>query len=126
MSAGKNQLVRVIRYSYPQDDSIGGSVPSGTVIHDSVLVRIKPIRPTMALLEQGLETIKLFETSLSYVAKDVKETDELIVYEPVDSEYFNQSFRVISVRHPSLRPNDPRSDLSVVIRRREEAHGLQL
>lgn len=125
MTCGMNQLAKILRYSYPQDDDIGGSVPSGTMIHDSVLVRIEPIQPTMALLEQGLETVKLFRTSVSYYAKDIKENDEVVVYEPVESFYYNLHFRVISVQHASLRPNDPRSQVTIIMRRREDAHGLQ-
>lgn len=125
MPAGHNQLARIYRYTYPQDDEIGGSVPSGTMIHDSILVRIEPVQPTMALLEQGLETVKLFRTAISYRAKDVKENDEVVVYEPIESFYYNQHFRIISVQHASLRPNDPRSQVVIVMRRREDAHGLQ-
>ena len=123
--AGYNQLARVWRFTYPNDDSIGGSVPSGTIIHDSLLVRIEAIKPTMVLLEQGMETVKLFKTAVSYIAKDVKENDELVVYEPQESFYANQFFRVISVQHASLRPNDPRSQVTIVMRRREDAHTLQ-
>lgn len=125
MPAGKNQLVQVWRYTYPQDDNIGGSVPSGTMLYDSLLVRISPIKPTMALLEQGLETVKLFNTAISYRAKDIKENDEIVVYEPRESFYYNQHFRVISVQHASLRPNDPRSEVIIIMRRWEDAHVLQ-
>lgn len=126
MPAGKNQMVQVWRYTYPQDDDIGGSLPSGTMILNSILVRIEPVKPTMALLEQGLETVKLFTTAMSYRAKEIKENDEIVVYEPKESFYYGQHFRVIGVQHPTLRPNDPRSEVHVIMRRREESHGLQL
>ena len=125
MPAGMNQLARVYRYSFPNDDSVGGSLPSGTLLHDSVLVRIEPLRPTMALLEQGLETVKLYQTNVSYVASDVDENDEFLIYEPVESWYYLKRFKVISVQHPSLRPNDPRSQVVVTLRRWEDAHGRQ-
>ena len=125
MPAGFNQLARVWRFTYPTDDSVGGSLPSGTIIHDSLLVRIEPVQPTMVLLEQGLETVKLFKTAVSYIAKDIKENDEIVVYDPIESFYYNLHFRVISVQHASLRPNDPRSQVVVVMRRREDAHTLQ-
>ena len=126
MPAGYNQLANVWRYTYPTDDDIGGSVPSGTIIHKSLLVRIEPLKPTTALLEQGLETVKLYQTSASYIALDIKENDELEVVEPAESWYINQHFRVISVQHPSLRPNDPRSQVQLIMRRRDEAHARQL
>lgn len=126
MPAGYNQLAKVWRYTFPDDDNIGGSLPSGTILHNSLLVRIEPVAPTVALLEQGLETVKLYRTSVSYVAKDIKENDELEIFEPTESWYCNQHFRVISVQHPSLRPNDPRGQVILTMRRREGAHGLQL
>ena len=125
MPAGYNQIARIYRYTYPADDTIGGSVPSGTVLYDNLLVRVAPIEPTMALLEQGLETTKLYKTAITYRAKNVKENDELEIYYPSESWYYNQKFRIISVQHPSLRPNDPRSQVILVMRRRDEAHGLQ-
>lgn len=125
MPAGQNQLAKVYRYTNPNDDIIGGSLPSGTLIHDSVLVRISSIEPTMALVEQGLETPKLFRTAVSYVASDLKENDEFLIYEPIDSWYYQQRFRVISVRHASLRPNDPRSQVVTILRRWEDAHNRQ-
>ena len=125
MPAGHNSIARIIRYTTPLDDMIGGAVPSGTVLHDSVLVRISPVKPTMVLLEQGLETVKLFETELSWIAQDVRENDVLEVYEPFDSQFHDEQFRIISVRPPSLRANDPRSQVHVVLRRWEYAHTRQ-
>ena len=125
MPAGHNQLAKIYRYTNPNDDSIGGSLPSGTMIHDSVLVRISPINPTIALLEQGLETVKLFKTSVSYNAADLEENDEFLVYEPPESWYNQKRFRVIGVQHASLRPNDPRSQVVVTLRRWDTAHDRQ-
>ena len=125
MPCGLNQIVSWTRYTFDPDDARGGSVPTGTVINPSLLVRIEPIEPTMALLEQGLETVKLFRVAVGYAGRDMQENDELIVNEPKESWYINQSFRVISVRHPSLRPNDPRSQVQVTVRRWDKAHGRQ-
>ena len=125
MAAGHNQIAKVWRYTTPLDDYIGGALPSGTVIHNDILVRISPKVPTMALLEQGLETVKLFETGVSWVAKDIEENDVIEVYAPYDSLYYGKQFRVISVRLPSLRPNDPRSQVQVIMRRWESAHTRQ-
>lgn len=125
MPAGRNQIARLWRYSTPTDDEVGGALPSGTVLHENLLVRISPKTPTMALLEQGIETVKIFETAMSWIAQDVKENDILQVYEPYDSQYAGEEFRVISVRLPSMRPNDPRSQVQVTLRRWEGAHGRQ-
>lgn len=125
MPAGHNQIAKVWRFTTPLDDYIGGALPSGTITHENILVRISPKVPTMALLEQGLETIKLFETSVSWVAKDIEENDIIEVFAPYDSIYYGEQFRVIATRFPSLRPNDPRSQVQVVMRRWEKAHARQ-
>lgn len=125
MPAGFNQIARLWRYSTPFDDTVGGAVPIGTIIYENLLIRISPKMPTMALLEQGVETVKIYQTNLSWIAKDIKENDVLEVYEPYDSEYYSKKFRVIGVRHPSLRPNDHRSQVQVLLRRWDEAHTRQ-
>lgn len=125
MPAGQNQLAKIYRYTNINDDVVGGSLPSGTLLHNSVLVRISPIKPTIALLEQGLETVKLFQTSVSYVASDLKENDEFLIYEPIESKYYQNRFRVVSTQHPSLRPNDPRCQVIAILRRWDDAHNRQ-
>ena len=125
MPAGANQIALLWRETTPLDDYIGGAVPSGTVLHDNLLVRISPKVPTMALLEQGLETVKLCDTTLSWIAKDVQENDVLEITAPYDSQYMGNKFRVVSARLPSLRANDPRSQVQVILRRYETAHSRQ-
>ena len=125
MTAGRNQIARWWTYTTPLDDVAGGAIPSGTIVNSSVLLRIEPLKPTMALLEQGVETVKLFQTDVSYVAKDIQENDVLEVVYPPESSYLNKMFRVISVQHPSLRPNDPRSQVLVILRRWDVAHNRQ-
>jgi hypothetical protein len=124
MAAGYNALAKVLRYEFKDDDEIGGASPSGTVLLENIWCRIEPIEPTMALLEQGLETVKLFRTSLDYRAKNVSENDELVVTAPIGSIYRNKAFRLVSVQHSSLRADDPRSQVLVIMRRRHEAHQL--
>ena len=125
MPAGYNQLARIIDIDYLPDDSIGGSVPTGTMIYDNLLVLVDPLKPTTALLEQGIETVKLFETAVSARASNIKENNQLIIYAPEESPYFNQTFRVVAVRHPSMRPNDPRSQIIITLKRFEDAHSNQ-
>lgn len=125
MPAGHNTIVQLVRYSYNPDDARGGAKPTGSIINDSLLIRIEPIQPTMALLEQGVETVKLFRGALGYAGRDILENDELIVIDPPESWYHNQHFRVVAVQHPSLRANDPRSQVIVTMRRWEQAHGRQ-
>ena len=125
MPAGANQIARLWRYETPTDNYVGGAVPVGKILYSSLLIRISPKTPTMALLEQGLETVKLYDTAISWIAKDIKENDIIEVYEPYDSQYCNMKFRVISVRLPSLRANDHRSQVQVILRRWSDAHSIQ-
>lgn len=125
MPSGKNQLVRWWTFTTPVDDYVGGAMPSGTIVRSDLLVRIEPVKPTMAILEQGIETVKLFQTSVTYWAKDIEENDVLEVTYPPESWYIGKMFRVISVQHPSLRPNDPRSEVQVILRRWDKAHTRQ-
>ena len=124
MTAGFNALGYILHYDYEDDDEIGGSNPSGTVLVANVQCRIEPIEPTMALLEQGLETVKLYRTTLDYRAVNVQENDELVVSLPKGGFYTDKRFRFVSVQHSSLQVNDPRSHVLVVMRRRDEAHRL--
>ena len=60
MVAGLNLVCRVWDFTYPNDDDVGGALPSGTVLHERVDARIQQNRPTQALLEQGIEDISTF------------------------------------------------------------------
>lgn len=124
MTAGFNAMGYILHYNYEDDDDIGGANPSGTVVVPDVWCRIEPIEPTMALLEQGLETVKLFRTTLDYRAVNIEENDELVVTAPVGGFYTDKHFRLISVQHSSIRVDDPRSHVLVVMRRWDKAHRL--
>jgi len=123
MTAGSNHIVTFVRYNYDPDDVIGGAKPTGTMLHQNIEVRIKAIEPTMALLEQGLETEKLFRVKIH--ALDIQENDEMTVNLPINSWYYNKNFRVISTQHPSLHPSDPRHYMVLVVRRWEKHREIQ-
>lgn len=125
MTAGFTHTVRVWRYTniVGSDDAIGGSRPTGTVIYESVQARIMLEKPTMALMDQGLETGKIFTFSLMGMAKDTRENDVLECTSPNNSFYFGDKFRIIGEPRPSVSPTDPRYYLLANARRYEEAHG---
>ena len=67
MIAGLNLKGRIWRLTAADnDDSVGGAVPSGTTLYEPIFGRIKAEEPTLALLEQGLETPTIFSAQLSY------------------------------------------------------------
>lgn len=122
---GVTQVAQIIRYDYDPDDRIGGASPTGTVLYNNLYVRISSIEPSMVLLEQGAETLKMFRAVLDNEALHVSENDEMIVINPPDSMYLNQRFRIVAVQNSSLRAGDPRSKIVVTMRRWEKAHGRQ-
>lgn len=127
MTAGFDHILRVWRESYmitgvSTDDSIGGANPTGTIIYDNVEGRIFIEKPVMAILQQGLETLKIFTANVSPLAINIQENDIVDVVAPVNSFYYGDRFRVIGVRHPSLGPSDPRRYVNITMRRWEIAH----
>lgn len=115
MSAGQNVIGQVIRFTANNnDDSIGGAQPSGTVVYTNVFGRISASRPTLALLEQGLETPNMFQAILSPSNIQLLNNDEFKVTNPPNSGYYNQTFRVVGNSKASM--DDPRRFVKVTLR----------
>lgn len=120
MTAGLLHTGKIWSFSYPADDDQGGSVPSGTVLYEPVFARIYAEKPTMALLEQGLETPAIYSAIIepgdivlqnNYVYEDVA---------PRISPYYGWKFRIISDPQPSME--DGRRYWKVIMRRYQIAH----
>lgn len=129
--AGLNLNGRIWRMStLGGDDDQGGAVPSGTVIFDPVASRIRSEKPTLALLEQGLETPEIFTGILAYSAYsltgtfDVRHNDQYEVTHPPISPYYGKRFVIIGVRPAGV--NDSRRYLLVTLRRLETANSNEL
>jgi hypothetical protein len=128
--AGLNLKGRIWRFTTPQDDEIGGAVPTGTVLYEPVWSRIRSEKPTLALLEQGLETPEIFTAHLSYVAYsptgtfDVQHNDQYEVTFPPISRDYGKKFIIIGVRNTSF--DDSRRYLQVTLRRYETANSNDL
>ena len=126
MPAGLNIAGRIWRFTNPANDDQGGAVPTGTVLFSPVYSRIKSEKPTLALLEQGLETPEIFTAHLSYThfsptgSFDVQHNDVYQVTYPPVSPYYMKNFRIIGVRHQEF--NDDRRYLQVTLRRMETAN----
>lgn len=125
--AGLNLKGRIWRFtSNFTDDDQGGAVPTGTVLFSPVWSRIRSEKPTLALLEQGLETPEIFTGLLSYVAYsstgtfDVQHNDQYEVTFPPISPHFGKKFVIIGVRPTSY--SDNRQFLQVSMRRYETAN----
>lgn len=124
MTAGFLSRGQIIRFSYPADDDQGGAVPSGTVIYHNVSARIFTEKPTLALLEQGLETPEMFQAILAPGDMTLQHNDQYQELAPNISPYLNDKFVIISIQRPSQL--DQRQYLRVVMRRFETAHSNNL
>lgn len=120
MTAGLQHTGHIIRFSYPVDDDQGGALPTGTVLYTPVFARIFTEKPTLALLEQGLETPELYSATLEPGNMLLNHNDQFQVDGPNISPYKNEKFVIISIQAPSMLDN--RKYLHVVMRRFEIAH----
>ena len=124
MTAGLLHTGRIIRFSYPTDDDQGGAVPTGTVIYEPVFARIFTEKPTLALLEQGLETPAMYSAIIEPGDIAIQNNDQLEIISPNISPYKGLKFVIISDPTPSMLDN--RRYWKVVMRRFVIAHSNNL
>lgn len=122
MPAGYNRVVRLIRFSNPSDDVVGGAVPSGTVLYENLSIRIEGREPTLALMEQGLQTPTIYSAFLFAGNIDIEHNDQIQFTLPVSDWFYNKKFRVIGIRRSSNHPAQDRNQIKITLRRWEESH----
>ena len=125
MTAGLNLLSSIWKYTFPSDDTVGGAVPTGTVLYSRIETRIAPREPTMALLEQGVETPTMFTAVIRPGTLRIEHNYELEITAPTISQYYGEHFRILGVQPTSVYADDPRGFLLLTLRRSERAHGIQ-
>lgn len=124
MTGGLIYTGRIWRFTYT-DDSQGGAVPTGTVIYLNVFARIVPQKPTLALLEQGLETPAIFSAMIAPGDKiALKNNDQFENTGPNISPYLGQKFVIVS--DPAASMLDGRKYWKVFMRKFEVAHSNNL
>lgn len=101
MPAGVNRVCSITTFSYPQDDVVGGSVPSGTVVFQNINIRVSSEKPVMALLQQGVETEEMFSAFIHPGNIDVKHNDQLEFTAPNNDWFFGKKFRIVAVQRSS-------------------------
>ena len=126
MPAGLNQVCRLIRFSYPNDDAVGGAVPSGTVLYSFLDIRIEGMKPTTALVEQGVQTIELFNAMLFEGNVGIEHNDQIEIILPAVGWFANKKFRVIGVQRSSSHPALDRNQIKLTLRRWEQSHANDL
>lgn len=130
MIAGMNLKGRIWRLTAADnDDSVGGAVPSGTTLYEPIFGRIKAEEPTLALLEQGLETPTIFSAQLSYPVLttgtfDFQHNDQYEVTDPPISPWYGKKFRIIGIQN--VEYNDARRYVNVKMRRTVTANSNEL
>jgi hypothetical protein len=103
--AGTNVTGRLWRFHNPSgsDDNVGGSIPSGTILKETVFGRVEQLKSTQVLLEQGLELPEMFQAFLMYTGDplDLRHNDQLEIYNPPISPHYLKRFRIVGYRHSS-------------------------
>lgn len=125
MTAGLNLRCNIWRISYDPDDEVGGAVITGSVLHESMLLNLQEEPAEQLLLQQGLETQKIFTGTVVPGNKDIRERDELEVTFPYPHVFYGKRFRILNVRHSSFAPTNPRDYTLLTMVRSVEAHSLQ-
>ena len=130
MTAGSNLKGRIWRLTAsPNDDSVGGAVPTGTTLYEPIFGRFSAEKPTLALLEQGLETPTIFNATLSYPRLttgtfDIEHNDQYEVTYPPSSPFYNKKYVIIGIRNTSF--NDGRHYVQCTLRRLVTANSNNL
>ncbi len=122
MTAGSNCAFRFIRLVYTEDDDVGGSNPSGTVLHDWVEGRLDEDEAATAFFQQGLETKKTFSAMFWGHNLTFREQDEVELVSPPNHEYFGKRFRILSKTGSSNHPAQKRNVWIAKLERAQLAH----
>lgn len=123
MGAGYNLRINVWRITQQDDDYVGGSVITGTVLHYGVQARMQEQEEEQVLLQQGLETMKTFTMNIIPGTLDVQERDEVEIVFPPTHKFLNDRFRVRNLRYSDL--TDPRAYIMLTLSRNVRAHTEQ-
>lgn len=125
MSAGLNVRFDIYRILQDDDDEVGGSMITGSVVYPSVQGRFQKLNATQVYLEQGLETVRIFTCHLIPGTLDIKERDELQLVQPTDHPMFGQRFRIIDFSPADFNRRDPRNYINIQMTRSVRAHSQQ-
>ena len=123
MPAGLTHVCELITFSYPQDDVVGGAVPSGTVLYQNLSCRIEANMPTQVLLEQGLEIPTTYQCLVFPGNINAKHNDQIRVTAPTTDWFYNKKFRIIGLTRSSSHPGNDRNLIKFILKRWEESHG---
>jgi hypothetical protein len=125
MVAGLNILASIRKIAQSTDDSSGGSVTTGTVVHENVRMRIQQQPEEPLLLQQGAEILKTFTALCTPVTLDIDENYEVEVTAPTTYYLYGKPLKVINHRPADFLPSDSRNYVLLTMTRSHEAHETQ-
>ena len=125
MVAGLNVLILIRKISQANDDSAGGSVTTGTVVHENVGVRIQQQPEEPLLLQQGAEILKTFTALCTPVTLDIDENYEIEVTAPSTYYLYGKPLKVINHRPADFPSSDGRNYILLTLTRSHQAHAIQ-
>lgn len=120
--AGMNCSVQIIRL-VDGDDEVGGSYPTGTILHPYVEARIHEELADTTLLQQGYQTKKIFSARVWGFELSMREQDEVQVISPPNHPYFGKRFRIVSCQSPDNHIAQKRNTWNLKLERSQIAHG---
>jgi len=110
---GLNLKAQIWQMNQAGDDSVGGSVITGTVAYTDVAVRLSARRPSQASLEAGLEVNRIIDCILVGKGLTINERDEIEVTFPTTHPYFGERLRVTGLQLDSRRRNTGHTELTL-------------
>ena len=125
MVAGLNAFVLIRKIAQSTDDSSGGSIVTGTVVHENVGIRIQQQPEEPLLLQQGAEILKTFTALCTPVTLDIDENYEIEVTAPQTYYLYGKPLKVINHRPADFLSSDGRNYVLLTLTRSHEAHGIQ-
>lgn len=108
MVAGMRLRVTVHSITQGADDDVGGAVHTGTVGIRSIPATVEYLKPSLLLIEQGIETKRMARVMVQPGSLTIFERDELEIVGPPGHEDIGKFFRVEAVGRTGFSPNDSR------------------
>ena len=121
MTAGLVLSGDIWEYSFVDDDEVGGAVPSGTIVYESVQMRLQNSRNSIDLTIQGFEASKYFSAVLQ-PRPGMNLVERKHFFQPTsppNSRYYLKMFRIVNIQESNFHPSDPRRYLILNLERVE-------
>ena len=123
--AGLNAVCLIRSISQDTDDSSGGAMVTGTVVHEGVRIRIQQQPEEQLLIQQGAEIRKTFTALCDPVTLDIDERYEVEITAPGNYYLCGKPLRVIDHREADFVPSDGRNYVILTLSRSHKAHAIQ-